>query len=156
LTRTTLATIGLALCSLTGCCFGVADALGDPGGGGGSDAPLYTLLETSVATCGDAGPTSDTSTEILQFSGSGSSISYTSQDGCTFDFNVDNSVGTLSNGPVTCNATTDGGPAELVVSAYTLDFSDAGGDPQIVISQTATYTQGSTSCVVTLNGSGAE
>ena len=145
--------LGATLIGLAGCCFGVPVPIGD---GDQNPNPIYTLLVTGTATCGDAGPQSAVDTEVLQFNGSGSSINYTSEDGCTFDFTVSGNVGTLSNGPVDCTVTTDGGTDQLSVTSYTLDFSDAGGDPQLAISEISTLTQNGVACTLTETGSGAE
>lgn len=143
---------GAALVALTGCCFGIGPDLGDNNPNG-----VYVLLVSSSTVCGDAGAVSSEPTpEDVQLNGSGSSVNYMSVDGCTFDFSVSNNVGTLSNGPVDCTIPVDGGSLQLVVTSYTLDFSDAGGDPQLVVTQVGTYTQGGMTCHVTVTGSGAQ
>jgi hypothetical protein len=82
---------------------------------------------TTTFNCRDAGstlPASGSTSFVLSASGS-NGLTYTTMDGCVFDFTVSGDTATLSNAPVTCSLSTDAGIAVVLdVSNYTLSTSD--------------------------------
>jgi len=84
----------------------------------------WTFTDTVTESC-DAGTGLQNGSSTVTLVASGSSgLTYTSANGCAFDFTVSGDTATLSNGPVTCSGTSGSLTAVTSFTSFTLSTSD--------------------------------
>jgi hypothetical protein len=77
--------------------------------------------QTTVTTCGSLAPLTTNSSYYVVLNAAGpTGLTFTSQAGCVFDFTVSGNTATLSDAPVMCSVSTDGGVVMLSYLGYTL------------------------------------
>ncbi|HLK37309.1 MAG TPA: hypothetical protein VKU41_11195 [Polyangiaceae bacterium] len=107
----------------------------------------WNASQVETITCDNGrGDTSTPMATQWPLEANGSGFSYTDASGCMLEFTVSGDTATLSNGPVTCQGSADGGAA-LTFSSGTLSSSDGHhltGDIR------GTATVGSTTCTIDL------
>jgi hypothetical protein len=113
----------------------------------------WSGTETFSATCGSLPAISLNSAFSGTFSAEGSDgVTYSTSNGCRFDFTVAGDTATLSNGPVTCSYTTSLGAAVVLsITSFALTTSDGA---HLSGTLAATATSGGSNCTVSGTVSG--
>jgi hypothetical protein len=105
---------------------------------------------TTVSCPGSPAQSSTNSFAVAFSAGSGADLQYTSQANCTFKFNVSGNTGSLSNGPVTCSATSSGITINFSWTSYTATTSDG---HNLTVNSAGTASASGQTCPFTITGS---
>lgn len=107
------------------------------------EGSAWTGTISTTLTCGLQSLTATNDFSVAFSSYGGTGLTYTSEDGCTFDFSVSGDVATLGNGPVSCSTTEDAGV--LTVTFQSLTYTSPNGS-QLTGTGSGTISLGGTTC----------
>jgi hypothetical protein len=88
------------------------------------DGAEWTGTISGTVTCAGQSEAASGSFNVAFSPFGATGLTYTTEDGCTFDFSVSGDTATLANGPVTCSADTDAGVLSLTYQNLTFTSPD--------------------------------
>ena len=119
--KTVLIAVSVALATACGGSSGTTDRLANFTGSGWNASVTTTISASCPVFPGQSG----NRTYSLTFApGTGADLQWTSAEGCLYKFNVSGNTASLSNAPVSCNATVNSIPVSATWTTFTATTTD--------------------------------
>src|SRR5438552_17651857 len=117
--KTVLIAVSVALATACGGSSGTTDRLANFTGSG------WNASVTTTVTCPGLPVQSGNRTYSITFAPTtGADLQWTSAEGCLYKFNVSGNTASLSNAPVSCNATVNSIPVSATWTTFTATTTD--------------------------------